>query len=121
MREVVAIIGASEKKNRFAYRAMTSLQEHGYDVKLVNPFKENIEGNMCFKAVSDIKNKINTVTLYVNPQRFRDHIDEVIQARPERVIMNPGTEDAEMETAMKDAGINVVRDCTLVLLSSGRF
>ncbi len=121
MPEIVAIIGASEKKNRFAYKAMLALREHGHDVKLVNPFKETIEGNKCFKAVSEIKGKINTVTLYVNAKRFRDHIDEVVQAKPERVIMNPGTEDAEMETILEDAGIGVCRACTLVLLSSGRF
>ena len=121
MPEIVVIIGASEKKNRFAYKAMVALQEHGYDVKLVNPFKETIEGRKCFKAVSDIKEKINTVTLYVNPKRFRDHIDEVLQAKPERVIMNPGTEDSEMEAMLEDAGIEVSRACTLVLLSTGQF
>ena len=119
--ETVTIIGASEKKDRFAYMAMTALMEHGHDVKLVNPFKETIEGHKCFKAVTDIKEKINTVTLYVNPYRFRDHIEEVVQAKPERVIMNPGTEDAEMEKKLEAAGIKVYRACTLVLLSSGQF
>ena len=121
MPELVAIIGASEKKDRFAHMAMTALLEHGHDVRLVNPFKETIDGHRCFRAVTDIKEKINTVTLYVNPHRFRDHIEEVIQVKPERVIMNPGTEDAGMEKILEDAGIKVSRACTLVLLSSGRF
>ena len=121
MPEIVAIIGASEKKDRFAHMAMTVLREHGHDVRLVNPFKETIDGHQCFKVVTDIKEKINTVTLYVNPYRFRDHIEDVIQAKPERVIMNPGTEDADMEKRLEEAGIKVYRACTLVLLSSGRF
>jgi predicted CoA-binding protein len=57
----------------------------------------------------------------VNPTRFRDHIEEVIQVKPERVIMNPGTEDTDMENILEDAGIKVCRACTLVLLSSGQF
>ena len=121
MPEIVTIIGASEKKDRFAHMAMTALMEHGYDVRLVNPFKKTIDGRKCFRTVTDIKEKINTVTLYVNPRRFRDHIEEVIQAKPERVIMNPGTEDADLEKTLEDAGIKVCRACTLVLLSSGRF
>ena len=121
MPETVTIIGASEKKNRFAYMAMEALLEHGHDVKLVNPFKETIEGHKCFNAVTDINEKIDTVTLYVNPQRFRDHIEEVIQAKPARIIMNPGTEDVEMEKRLEDAGIKVFRACTLVLLSQGQF
>jgi len=121
MSEIVTIIGASDKKNRFAHMAMTALVTHGYDVRLVNPFKENIDGQRCFKAVTDIKEKINTITLYVNPIRFRDHIEEVIQVKPKRIIMNPGTEDADMEKRLEDAGIKVYRACTLVLLSSGQF
>lgn len=121
MPEVVAIIGASEKKDRFAHMAMSALMEHGHEVRLVNPFKKTIDGEPCFKAVTDIKEKINTVTLYVNPARFRDHIEEVIKAKPDRVIMNPGTVDADMEKTLEDAGIKVYRACTLVLLSSGRF
>jgi len=121
MPEIVAIIGASEKKDRFAHMAMIALKENGHEVRLVNPYKETIDGDRCFKTVSDIKEKINTVTLYVNPSRFRDHIEDVIQVKPERVIMNPGTEDAEMEKKLEAAGVKVLRACTLVLLSSGRF
>ncbi len=121
MPELVVIIGASEKKDRFAHKTMTSLMEHGYAVRLVNPFKESIDGHKCYKAVTGIDEKIHTVTLYVNPNRFRNHIDEVIQAKPQRVIMNPGTEDDDIERTLEDAGIKVYRACTLVLLSSGQF
>jgi predicted CoA-binding protein len=78
-----------------------------------------IEGQLCFKSVSGIKEKINTVTLYANPYRFRGHIEEVIQANSERIILNPGTEDNELEKRIEVAGINVCRTCTLVLLSTG--
>jgi predicted CoA-binding protein len=121
MPEVVVIIGASEKPQRYAHRAMIALREHGHEVRLVNPFKEIIDGQPCFKAVTDIREKINTVTLYVNPHRFRDHIEDVIKAKPERVIMNPGTEDTAMEKRLEAAGIKVSRACTLVLLATGQF
>lgn len=121
MPELVAIIGASEKEHRYAHKAMMALLEHGHDVRLVNPFKETIDGHKCFSTVTGIKEKIDTVTLYVNPQRFKDHIKEVIQVKPERVIMNPGTEDPEMEKTLEEAGIKVDLACTLVLLSTGQF
>jgi predicted CoA-binding protein len=121
MSQIVAIIGASEKKHRVAHRAMVMLRQHGYQIRLVNPYKENIEGIKCFSSVSDINEHIHTVTLYVNPVRFRDHIDEVIRAKPERVIMNPGSEDTEMATKLENAGIHVDRACTLVMLTTGNF
>jgi len=121
MPELVTIIGASEKKDRYAHKAMVALLEHGHDVRLVNPFKETIDGHECFSSITDIGETINTVTLYVNPLRFRDHIEEVLQVKPGRVIMNPGTEDFDMEKILEDAGIKVDHACTLVLLSTGQF
>ena len=125
MSQLVVIIGASEKPHRYANMAMHSLIEHGHEVRLVNPFKSVIEGYPCYRSVADIADEvadeIDTVTLYVNPARFHDHIDEVIKARPKRIIMNPGTEDTELEERLSSAGINVLRACTLVMLNTGQF
>lgn len=121
MSEIVTIIGASEKEYSYANKAMKSLLAHGHEVRLVNPFKDSVEGYKCHKSITDIKEPIDTVTLYVNPQRFKEHIDAVIKSNPQRVIMNPGTEDSENEKILNDAGIEVERACTLVLLSTGQF
>ena len=119
--EKVAIIGATEKPDRYANKAMHALQKHGHAVVLVNPFKKEVEGKECLASVADYKGEIDTVTLYVNPKRFQDHIEVVIKAQPKRVIMNPGTEDDVHEQSLEDAGITVLRACTLVLLSTHQF
>ena len=121
MAKTVAIIGASNKPERYSNMAMHVLIEHGDDVVLVNPFKSQIEGQKCYKSVYDYEGEIDTVTLYVNPARFHAHIKDVIKASPERVIMNPGTEDAQHEKVLTDSGIKVQKACTLVLLSQYQF
>jgi len=121
MAETVAILGASEKPSRYAYKAMQALTKHGHNVRLVNPFKKEIEGKKCFDTVSAVGEKIDTVTLYVNPKRFQDHIEDVIATAPQRVIMNPGTEDAASEKRLTEAGIEVQKACTLVLLSTNQY
>lgn len=121
MIETVAIIGASHKPERYSNKAMHALKAHGYDVVLVNPFKAQIEGQKCYKSVDEYDGTIDTVTLYVNPARFHDHVEEVINASPRRVIMNPGTEDAQHEKALIESGILVQKACTLVLLSQNQF
>ena len=121
MVNTVAIIGASNKPQRYSNMAMLDLQARGYDVVLVNPFKSEIEGQKCYRSVDEYDGDIDTVTLYVNPARFHDHIEDVIKAGPRRVIMNPGTEDEQHERLLKDSGIEVQRACTLVLLSQNQF
>ena len=38
-----------------------------------------------------------------------------------RVIFNPGTENGELEAALRAAGIESEEACTLVLLRTGQF
>ena len=121
MIETVAIIGASHKPQRYSNKAMHALRAHGYNVVLVNPFKAQIEGQKCYKTINEYEGEIDTVTLYVNPARFHDHVEDVINAGPRRVIMNPGTEDEQHEKALIESGILVERACTLVLLSQNQF
>ena len=121
MNNTVAIIGASHKPERYSNKAMHALKKHGYDVVLVNPFKDRIEGQSCYKSVDEYDGEIDTVTLYVNPARFHDHIKDVINASPRRVIMNPGTEDTQHEKVLTESGIVVEKACTLVLLSQNQF
>ena len=121
MTETVAIIGATDKPDRYANKAMHALKKHRHEVILINPFKKEVESQECLKSVADYDGKVDTVTLYVNPKRFQDHIDAVIKMHPQRVIMNPGTEDDTHQRTLEDAGIEVLRACTLVLLSTNQF
>ena len=100
MNKTVAIIGASHKPERYSNKAMHALKAHGYGVVLVNPFKSQIEGQKCYKSVDEYEGRIDTVTLYVNPARFHDHIIDVINASPRRVIVNPGTGLAVTESVL---------------------
>lgn len=121
MSETVALIGASDNPSRYAYKAMKMLAEHGHTVVLVNPFKHKIDDHPCLASVSDHDGTIDTITLYVNPDRFEAHLESVIRKSPRRVIMNPGTEDDAHEKRLQENGIEVERSCTLVLLSTGQF
>jgi len=121
MMETVAIIGATEKPERYANKAMHALVEHGHQVVPVNPLKKEIEGRECLASVAEYEGKIDTVTLYVSSKRFQEHIDDVIKVQPARVVMNPGTEDEAHQRSLEAAGIKVVRACTLVLLATNQF
>jgi hypothetical protein len=48
-------------------------------------------------------------------------MDEIVSARPRRIIMNPGAENPDLARRAEAAGIEVVEGCTLVMLRPGRF
>lgn len=120
----VAVIGATDKPERFAFRAQKRLIDHGHETFPVSVQGKDILGRPGYTSVLEIDpndHPIDTVTIYVNPMRFAAVADEVIELAPKRVIFNPGTESEEIAARFQQAGIQVVEDCTLVMLEVGTF
>jgi predicted CoA-binding protein len=119
--ETVAVIGASPKPNRYAYRAMEMLREHGHHAIPVNPAYPEILGEKCYASIGDLPGKIDTATLYVGKGRSDSVADEILKAKPGRIIFNPGAENADLASHAQQRGIEVIEGCTLVMLRSGSF
>jgi predicted CoA-binding protein len=119
--ENVAILGASAKEHRYSFMAQKKLMEHGHNVFPVSPDGKTVLGIDGFRCISEIPEKIDTVTLYVGPKRQVGMIDEIIKKKPGRVIFNPETEHPENMAVLKENGIDVQEACTLVLLATGQY
>jgi uncharacterized protein len=119
--ETVAILGASPKPDRYAYKAFELLREYGHRAIPINPAFPNILDEKCYPTISDAPGPIDTVTLYLGEVRSNPLIGEIIAAKPRRIIMNPGAENAALAARAEDAGIEVVEGCTLVMLRTGQF
>ena len=117
----VAVVGASPKPDRYAYRAMEMLQEYGHRPIPVNPAFREVLGKRCYAAIEEIPDALDTATLYLRKARSDKIIDQILQAQPRRIIFNPGAENPELAARAEKAGIEVVEGCTLVMLRSGLF
>ena len=117
----VAILGASNKPERYSHQAVVLLAKKGHAVFPVHPALAEIDGHRVFKRLADIPAPLHTVTMYVSPALSNGLAGELLAARPARVIFNPGTENPELEQQLAAAGVETVRACTLVLLRTGRF
>lgn len=119
--ENVAILGASSKEHRYSFKAQKKLMEQGHNVFPVSPNRTTVLGVEGFNSISEIPERIDTVTLYVGPKRQDGIIDEIIRKKPGRVIFNPGTRHPENITVLEQHGIDVQEACTLVLLATGQY
>ena len=117
----VAVIGATPKPDRYAYMAMQRLHEHGYRPVPVNPAFEEVLGERCYKSISDVTDPIDTVTMYIGAARSTPLLQEILGAKPRRIIFNPGAENPTLAHEAQKNGIEVVEGCTLVMLGSGTF
>ena len=119
--ETVVVLGASPKQERYSNQAVRALVEHGHKVIPVHPLLKQIAGVPAVTALNQINGTVNTLSLYVGPERGMALLKDMIDLRPERVIMNPGTESDEIEEQLSANNIPVLRACTLVMLRTDQF
>ncbi len=117
----VAVVGASPKENRYSYKAMKLLEEKGHNPIPVAPVRKEILGRKVYPSLIAVPDKIDTITLYVGPARQHSILDDAIRIKPRRIIFNPGTENPIEYNRLKEAGIEVIVACTLVMLCTGQF
>jgi predicted CoA-binding protein len=117
----VAILGASNNPSRYAYLAFKKLLAHGHRPFPVSPKLKELEGVPVAGTLAELPEPIDTLTMYVGPERSAEMKGEILALRPRRVIFNPGSENAPLASALRNAGSEVENACTLVLLASGQF
>ena len=102
-----AIIGASNKPDRYSYKAMIMLKTHGHDSYLVHPKLKEVNGQKVYPEIEAIKGHIDTVTLYINPELQTNIEKSLIDSKVRRVIFNPGTENEALEKKLIASGKEV--------------
>ncbi|MDP8211944.1 MAG: CoA-binding protein [Candidatus Zapsychrus exili] len=117
----VAVIGASNKPERYSYKALMLLQENNHTVFPIHKKLELIEGIKVFSSITDVNSAIDTITMYVGPAISSEIQDDILSCNPSRIIFNPGSENPQLEQAARDHGVEVVCACTLVMLKIGQF
>lgn len=119
--QTVAILGASDKPERYANKAQKLLREHGHQVIPVHPTRKVIDGINVVAQLQDIDQPVDTLTLYLGADRLKPLTPAIIGLKPRRVIFNPGTESEEVQAQLSAHGIAFEEACTLVLLNTGQF
>jgi len=114
------IIGASSNPERYSYLAAERLLAHGHEIELIGKRPDVVFGKII-DTEKKAFNDIDTVTLYLSEKFQHEYYDYIITMKPSRVIFNPGTENPEFEELLKANNIEVVENCTLVMLRTGRF
>lgn len=114
------VLGASDNPSRYSFLALHRLRGHGHPVVAIGK-KSGMVGDVPIEKDKRDFDKVDTVTLYLNPMHQKQYYDYIISLKPKRIIFNPGAENDELADLALKNGIKPMEACTLVLLSTGQY
>ena len=120
MNKKVLVLGASPNPERYSHRAIKLLRMHKYEVVALGMRKGEVAGISIQQKLDDLSD-IHTITMYLGPNNQKGYYQLIQDANPKRVIFNPGTENDELRSILSDTQIEVVENCTLVMLNYEMF
>ena len=114
------VFGASLKSERYSNMAIKRLLSKGIQTEAFG-LRSGLVNGVKVTTILDEFQDIDTITLYMNPQRQKQYYEAILQLNPKRVIFNPGTENPEFYKLLREQGIEVQIACTLVLLATNQY
>jgi predicted CoA-binding protein len=114
------VIGATEKRDRYANQAAHRLLQRGHAIELLGLRAGTIDGHPIRTGQPSLSD-IDTVTMYVSARNQSNLYDYIRQLKPRRVIFNPGAENPAFARQLRQDGIEPIDACTLVMLSVGTY
>ena len=106
--KTIAILGLSPKPERDSNRVARYLKDHGYKIIPVRPGQEEILGQSAFATLDDIKENVDIVDVFRNPEQILPHAREAIRMQPKVFWMQLGIENQKAASLLVKAGIDVV-------------
>jgi len=117
---LIVVLGASPNPDRFSYKAVKRLVRQNYRVVAIGKREGMIEEVPIITSQPDLTG-VHTIVIYLAPYHQGEIFDYVLSLHPKRVVFNPGTESPEFDEFLESYNIEIVHDCTLVMLATGRF
>jgi len=80
-----------------------------------------VQGHAIATDFLGLTAQVDTITLYVGAEKQPGYYQALLGLKPRRIIFNPGTENPEFEELAQQNGIEALRACTLVMLSTDQY
>ncbi len=106
--KTIAILGLSPKPDRESNKVARYLKDHGYSIIPVRPGQQEILGQSAYATLDDIKEDVDIVDVFRNPEQMLPHAHEAIRMQPKVFWMQLGIENQEAASLLVKAGIDVV-------------
>ncbi len=105
-----AVVGATNKRDRFGYMIFKNLLARGYSVFAVHPAISSIDGEKVYRSLSELPEKVEAVDVVTNPMVTEKVVEECQKLGIRYVWMQPGAESKAAIEFCEKNGIVCIHD-----------
>ena len=105
----IAVVGISDKPDRYSYQVAKFLMDRGYNIIPVNPMLEEWMGKKVYKDIHSIDHNIDVVDIFRKPEFIVDIVKDS-GGKAKVIWMQEGIVNEEAEKLAENMGMEVVMD-----------
>ena len=105
--KIIAVIGVSDKEEKFGFKIFRDLLNAGFNVVGVNPRDDEVLGKKIYSNLKELSNVPDLVITVVPPQITEKIIEECKELGIKEVWMQPGSDSEVAVQKARQYGISV--------------
>ena len=98
----IALIGASNDKQKYGNKIYCDLRNKGYNVTPINPKEETIEGDKAYNTIEEMPKLPDIANFVVPPPIAIKIAQNISKLGVKHLWFQPGSESNELETWLKN-------------------
>jgi predicted CoA-binding protein len=111
----IAVVGATDKTEKWGYKILKKLKQKGYKVFAVHPSVETIDGEPVYRSLRDLPERPDGVNVVVPPRATEETVRLCHELGLGPVWMQPGAESEQAIEFCERNGLECIHHkCILV-------
>jgi predicted CoA-binding protein len=112
----VAVVGASNDREKFGNTAVRAFVAHGHSFYPVNLREKTIEGLPAFRSITDVPVDLDMTLMYVPPEVTLRLLPAIARKGPGELYLNPGSEDDAVIARAHELGLDPILACSIIAI-----
>lgn len=112
---VVAVVGATDREGKYGGIIYRDLRSKGVPVRAVNPFRDSVAGDPCWRSLADLPEPPTIVNIVVPPARTLGVLDECARLGFTTVWIQPGAADAAVWSRLERGDLDAMVDACIMV------
>ena len=117
---IVAVVGATDHPAKYGGIIYRDLRAKGIAVRAVNPYRDVVAGDPCWRSLADLPEPPTIVNIVVPPTRTLQVLDDCATLGFKAVWIQPGAADDDVYRRLEEGEFEAITDACIMVPPVGR-